>query len=91
MKIRGTVCCALQRCSSKTGKRKSKNNSIFKYKYRSIFRVWKYPFENCNVATRNSECRAELAPAMLSACSLDKVNAQQKFYKKILLSIREPQ
>ena len=27
--------------------------SIFIYKYRSIFRVWEKPFENCNTATRN--------------------------------------
>ena len=28
-----------------------KFNSIFIYKYRSIFRVWKKPFENCNTVT----------------------------------------
>ena len=41
----------LQCCSSKIDCTIVKINSIFIYKYRSIFRVWKIPLENCNTAT----------------------------------------
>ena len=56
--------------------KKSKINSIFIYKYRSIFRVWERLHENCNTATASAE--SELASAMPSARSLDEVNTATK-------------
>ena len=41
----------LQCCSSQIDSTIVKNFSIFIYKYRSIFRVWEIPLDNCNTAT----------------------------------------
>ena len=71
------MCCSVAVVAVKKGLyKKSKINSIFIYKYRSIFRVWERLHENCNTATASAE--SELASAMPSARSLDEVNTVTK-------------
>ena len=66
--------------------KKSKINSIFIYKYRSIFRVWERLHENCNTATLQQRVQSR---SLLQLCRAPAVSTKSTLQTKCTNLIRK--